>query len=161
LVYIQSGMPEEAEDEVRSPAEASKATINTCAEVADACRGGIAQVLFDVAMAALLGIHIWRIGREPCHVNVWMRGHIVLDDDRSVCVEPIPDDDHRPGDVLLEVAQGDKNICGTNGMVNMTLINLTGQRQGHHRGPLPTFAHTPEDRRVPPRRPSRAGLGAT
>ena len=86
MVYIQSGMPEEAEEEVRSPAEASKATINTCAEVADACRGGIAQVLFDVAMAALLGIHIWRIGREPFHVNVWMRGHIVLDDDRSVRV---------------------------------------------------------------------------
>jgi hypothetical protein len=153
-------MPTEAEDEVGAPPDACEPTIHLNAQVVGRYRGSIPQVLFDMTLAALLGVHIWRIGREPFHFNIRMRGHVVLDDDRSMRVSPVPDHDHRPSNEPLEVLQGDKNIRGTNGMFNMTLINLPGQRQGNHRGQLPTCAHTPEDRRVPPRSPSRAGLGA-
>jgi hypothetical protein len=49
-------MSEESENEVGAPAEASKATIDPSTEIADTAGQGIAQVLLDVAMAALLGI---------------------------------------------------------------------------------------------------------
>ena len=49
-------MSEESEDEVGAPAEASKATIDPSTEIADTAGQGLAQVLLDVAMAALLGI---------------------------------------------------------------------------------------------------------
>jgi hypothetical protein len=154
-------MPNEAEEEVWASPEACEPTIHLNTSVVGRCRGGIPEMLCDMAMAALLGIHLWRIGWEPFHVDVRMRGHIVWDADRSRRVSPVPDHEHRPRDEPLEVPQGDKTIRGTHGMFNMTRINLTGPRQGHHRGPLPPCAHTPEDRRVPPRRPGRAGLGAT
>ena len=42
---MQSGMPEEAEDEVGTLAEASKTPIDPGAEIADACGGSVAKVL--------------------------------------------------------------------------------------------------------------------
>ncbi len=86
MVYLKPGMPEESQDEIGTPAEAGQAAIDPGAEIADVSGQSIAQVLFDIAMASLLGIHIWRIGWEPFHVDVRMRGHIVLDDDRSMRV---------------------------------------------------------------------------
>jgi hypothetical protein len=49
-------MSEASEDEVGSPAEASKAAIDPGAEIADTAGQRIAHVLLDVPMAALLGI---------------------------------------------------------------------------------------------------------
>ena len=53
---MKSGIPEESEDEIGTSAEASKAAIDPSTEIADTAGQGIAQVLLDVAMAALLGI---------------------------------------------------------------------------------------------------------
>jgi hypothetical protein len=140
---------------------ACEPTIHLHAQVAGRCRGGMPEVLCDMAMAALLGIHLWRIGWSPFHGHTRVRGHLVLDDDRAMRAQPVPDHDHRPRDAPLTVLQGEKHTRGPHGMFNMTRLNRAGQRQGHDRGQLPTSAHTPEARRVPPRSPSRAGLGAT
>ena len=79
-------MPKEAEDEVRASPDACEATIHLNAQGVGRCRGSIPQVLFDIAMAALLGIQIRHIRWEPFHCKVRMRSHIVLDDGRSMRV---------------------------------------------------------------------------
>jgi hypothetical protein len=56
-------MPKEAEDEVGASPDACEPTIHLNAQVVGRCRGGIPQVLLDIAMAALLGIQLWRLGR--------------------------------------------------------------------------------------------------
>jgi hypothetical protein len=55
---MQSGMAEESQDEIWTPAEASQAPIDPGAEIADTGGQRIAQVLLDIAMAPLLGIRI-------------------------------------------------------------------------------------------------------
>jgi hypothetical protein len=56
LVYLKPSVPEASEDEIRTSTEASKATIDLGAEVADADGHSMAQVLFDIAMTSLFGI---------------------------------------------------------------------------------------------------------
>jgi hypothetical protein len=153
-------MTKAPQEEVGTVTETGKAAIHLGLYVVGMNWGGIPQMLFDLAMAALLGVQIRRIGREPFHVKVRMCGHIVLDDNRSVCVQPIPDDAHRPGDVPLAVSQGHKNVRGTDRMRNMARVNLGGDREADHRGSLTAFADAPQDGCLPPRSPGRARLGA-
>ena len=153
-------MAKEPKEEVGTLPKPREATIHLGTYVMGSDRGGIPKMLFNTAMAPLLGIQIRGIGWQPFHFKVGMRGHIVLDDDGSMRIEPIPDNDHRPRDVPLEVLQGHQNICGPDGMLKMTLVNLAGQRQANHRGYLPAFAHAPQERCLSSRRPGRAGLGA-
>jgi hypothetical protein len=127
-------MTKEPQEEVGTVTETCKPAIHLGPYVVGMNWGGIPEMLFDIAMAALLGVHIRRIGREPFHFKVGMCGHIVLDDNSSVCVQPIPDDDHRPGDVPLEVSQCHKNVRGTDSMRKMALVNLAGYREADHRG---------------------------
>ena len=56
-------MPQEAEDEVGASPGACAPTIHLNAQVVGRYRGSIPQVRCDMAVAALLGIHIWRLGR--------------------------------------------------------------------------------------------------
>jgi hypothetical protein len=120
-------MSEESEDEVRSPAEASKAAIYACAQVADACRDSVAKVLFDVAMAPLFGIHIGGIRREPVHLDLRMCAKIFFDDSRAMGIEPIPDNDQPAGDIVLKMAEGEHNIIPTDRVRKVALIDMAGE----------------------------------
>jgi hypothetical protein len=64
LVDIEPGMPEESADESRTSAEASKAAIDSSAEIADTGGLSLAQVRLDMAMKPLLGIQI-RKNKRP------------------------------------------------------------------------------------------------
>lgn len=97
-------MSEESEDEVGSPAEASKAAINACAEVAYACGDSVARVLFDVAMAPFLRVQIRRIRGKPFHFDLRVRTDVLLDHSSAVSSEPVPDHDEWAGNMALEVA---------------------------------------------------------
>jgi hypothetical protein len=66
-------MLEESQDEIRTSAEAGKATIDSGAELAGTGGLRIAQILLDIAVAPLLGIQIWGIGRKPVHLDFRMR----------------------------------------------------------------------------------------
>jgi hypothetical protein len=153
-------MTKEPQEEVGTLPETCQPAIHLGPYVMGIDRGGIPERLFYMAMAPFLGMQIRGIGWPPFHFNVGMRGHIVLDDDGSRRLEPIPDDEHRPRDVPLEVLQGHQHIRGPEGMLNMTLVDLAGPRQANHWRQLPAVAHAPEERRLPPRRPGCAGLGA-
>ncbi len=120
-------MPKEPKHEVWTPTEASKATINACAEVVDACRDSVAKVLFDVAMAPLLGIQIGGIGREPMHLDLRGRPYIRFDHRRAVGIEPVPDNDEGAGNVALEVTEGDHHVVSAAGMREMSLVDATRQ----------------------------------
>jgi hypothetical protein len=154
-------MAKAPKEEVGTLSETCEPAIHLDTYVVGRRRECVPERLCDMALASLLGIHIRRIRWEPCHCKVGLRGDIVLDDHGSMRVEPSPDDDHRPGDGPLEVAQGPKTIRGTDGMRKLALVDFAGQRQANHRGQFPAFTHAPEARRPPPRRPGRAGLGAT
>jgi hypothetical protein len=84
LVYLKPSVPEESEDEIRTSAEASKAAIDLGAEVADAGRHSIAQVLLDIAMTSLFGIQIGGVGRKPVHFDLRMCAKILLDHRREL-----------------------------------------------------------------------------
>lgn len=122
------------QEEVGTVTETYKPAIHLGLYVVGIHWGGIPEMLFDMAMAALLGVQIRRIGREPFHFKVGMCGHIILEDHSSVCVQPIPDDDYRPGDVPLDVSQRHKNVRGTDSLRQMALVNLAGYREADHRG---------------------------
>jgi hypothetical protein len=127
LVYIESRIPEESEDEVRSLAEASKTAIYARAQVADACRDSVAQVLFDVAMAPLFRIQIGGIRRQPVHLDLRMCAKIFLDHRRSMGMEPVPDNDQPARDLALKMAEGEHNIRPTDCLLKWALIDMTGE----------------------------------
>jgi hypothetical protein len=120
-------MSEESEDNVGSPAEASKAAIHACAELADACGDGVAKVLFDVTMAPLFGIQIGGIRREPVHLDLRMCAKVLFDDRRAMGIEPIPDNDEPAGDIVLEMAEGEHNILPTDRMLKVALVDPAGE----------------------------------
>jgi hypothetical protein len=147
-------MAEEPVDEVRTLTASCKTAIHLDTYFAGACRGRIPEMLFDIAMAPLLGVQIRCIRGQPLHCNRRMRSDILRDDQGPMRVQPIPDNDHRPRDVPLEMLQGHQDISSTNGMRKMALVNLAGQRQANHCGQLTAFAHAPENGRLSPRGPS-------
>ena len=51
-------MPKEPEDEIGALAESRKAAIHLNAEFVNAGRSGIAEMLFDIAVATLLGVQV-------------------------------------------------------------------------------------------------------
>jgi hypothetical protein len=153
-------MTKEPQDEVGTPTEPCKPAIHLGTYVAAVWRGGIAEMLFDIAMTPLLGVQIRCIGGQPFHRHLRTRSHILLDDGGSMRIQPIPDNDHRPGNVPLEMSQGLQYLHGPNGMLKVALVNLAGQRQANDRGQLAAFAHAPQDGRLPPWSPGGVGLGA-
>jgi hypothetical protein len=153
-------MAKEPKDEVRPLTESCKTALHLRTDCAAIDRRGIAEMLFDIAMTPLFGVHIRRVRGQPLHHYLRMHRNILLDDHGPMRAEPIPDDDHRPGDVPLEMLQGHQHIRGPDGMGKVALVNLAGQRQANDRGQLTAFAHTPQNGRLSPRGPGRAGLGA-
>jgi hypothetical protein len=77
-------MAKEPQEEVGTLAEACEAAIHLGTYVLGVHRGGIPKMLFNIAMAPLLGVQVRGIGWQPFHFQVGMRGHIVLDDDSSM-----------------------------------------------------------------------------
>jgi len=76
---MKSGMPEDAEDEIGTLAEASKAPIDPGVEIADTGGQRIAPVLLDIAVAPLLAIQLGGVGRKPVHLDFGMGLHICFD----------------------------------------------------------------------------------
>src|SRR5918998_324447 len=157
---MESRMAKEPQDEVRPVTESCKPPVHLGPHLASVRRSGIPQVLFDVTMAPLLRVQLRGVGWQPFHLNVGVCGEILLDEHSPMRGQAIPDDDHRPSDVPLEVAEGHQDICRANSMRNMSLVDLASERQANHRGPLPALAHTPQDRRVADGRPGGGGLRA-
>src|SRR5688572_14307873 len=108
-------MPEESQDEIRASAKAGQAAIDSGAELAGTGGLRIAQVLLDIAMAPLLGIQSWGIGRKPVHLDLRMRTQILVDHRRTMGVEPVPDQHQGAGNVSLEVAEGHDDIIAADG----------------------------------------------
>ncbi len=127
-------MAKEPKDEVGTLTESCKTAIHWHPYVAGVRRSRIPEMLFDVAMASLLGVQIRRIGWQPFHLNRGMCRDILLDEHGPMRVQSIPDDDHRSSDVPLEVAESHQDISTTKGMRNMALVNLAGQCQANDRG---------------------------
>ena len=77
-------MTKEAKEEVGTLAETCEPAIDLDTDVAGRRRGGVPEMLFDMAMASPLGIHIRCVRWEPFHCKIRMRGHIVPDDGGSM-----------------------------------------------------------------------------
>jgi hypothetical protein len=116
-------MPKEPEDEIGTLAESRKATIHLRTEFVHAGRSGMAKMLFDIAVAALLGVHVRGVRREPFHVDLGMLGEILLHDECAMRTEPVPNDDEGPRNTALEVAEGSHNIVPADGMLEVPLVD--------------------------------------
>jgi hypothetical protein len=153
-------MSEASEHEVGAPSEASKTTINACAEVTDACRDGMAKVLCDVAMAPLFRIEIGGVGREPVPLDLRMCAEGLFDDSRTRGIAPIPANEEAAGDMVLHMAEGEHNVLPTDRLRKVALIDTTREGSPHHRGACPALADASQDRRLPHRGPGRPSPGS-
>jgi hypothetical protein len=136
-------MAKKPPDEVGTLTESCKPAVHLAPDLASVRRSRLPEMVFDVAMASLFGVQIRRLGWEPFPLTLGVCINILPDDHGSMRVQTVPDDDHRPGDVPLEVLQGHQNIRCPDGMLKMALVDLAGQRQANHRGQLPALAHAP------------------
>ena len=152
-------MPEESEDEIGTSAEASKAAIHSCTEIADAAGQSIAQVLLDVAMAPLLGVQIGGIGRQPVHLDLRTHTQILLDHRGAMGIESVLDNDEGAGNVALEVAEGEHHIIAADGMREVSLVDTARQGQPDHRGECTALADASQDRCPPYRSPRGSRFG--
>jgi hypothetical protein len=67
-------MPKEPEDAIGTLAESRQAGIHPGMPRVNADRSGNAEMLFDMAVAALLGIQGWGVQREAFHCSAISRG---------------------------------------------------------------------------------------
>jgi hypothetical protein len=77
-------MPKEPEDAIGARAESRKAAIHLNTEFVHPGRGGIAEMLFDSAVATLLGVQVRGVRWEPFHVDLRMLGELRLHDKRPM-----------------------------------------------------------------------------
>jgi hypothetical protein len=80
-----------------------------------------------MAMAPLLGIQIWSVGRKPRHLDLGMCLHILFDHLRAMGIEPVPDDDEGARNVPLEVTEGDHEVIAADGPREVSLVEATRQ----------------------------------
>ena len=152
-------MAKEPEEKIGTPAESRKAAVHLSTKLVNADRGGIAEMLFDIAVTTLLGVQVRGIRREPFHVELGMCGEILLYDDRAMRGGAVPDHDHWSGKMALEMLQGDHPIRTPDGLRKMPLEDAARQGQSDDRRELPALAETPQDWRLPHRCPRGGGLG--
>jgi hypothetical protein len=152
-------MPKEPEDEIRALAESRKAAIHLNTEFVNAGRSGMAEMLFDIAVATLLGVQVRGVWWEPFHVALRMLSEIFLHDKRPMRAGAVPDHDHRPGKMSPEMWQGDHHIRAPDGLRKMPLEDAARQGQRDDRRELPALAETPQDWRLPDRCPRGGGRG--
>ena len=121
-------MAKEPQEEIRTLTETCEAAIHVGTKLAGIRRSRIPEMLFDMAVAPLFGVHIRRIGWEPFQLNLGVCTNRLPDDHGSMRVQTVPDDDHWPCDVPLKVAEGNKNSSGADAMLKMALVDFAGQR---------------------------------
>jgi hypothetical protein len=153
-------MAKKPPDEVGTLTASCTPAVHLDPDLASVRRSRSPEMWFDVAMASLFGVHIRRLGWEPCQRNLGVWINLLPDDHGSMRVQTVPDDDHWPCDVPLKVAEGDKHISGAAARLNMARVDVAGQRQATHRGQLAALAHALEDGRLPLGGPGGAWLGA-
>jgi hypothetical protein len=136
-------MAKEPEDKSGTPAESRKAAIHLSTKLVNADRGGIAEMLFDMAVTTLLGVQVRGVRREPFHVELWMCGEIRLDDGRAMRGGAVPAHEHWPGKMALEMVQGAHHIRTPDGLRNMPLEDAARQGQRHDRRELSALAKAP------------------
>ncbi len=118
----------------------------------------MAEMLFDGAVAALLGVQVRGVWREPFHVDFGMLGEILLHDKGAMRGGAVPDHDHRPGKMPPEMLQGDHHIRAPDGLRKMALEDAARQGQSNGRRELPALAEAPQNGCLPNRCPRRTGL---
>ncbi len=153
-------MAKKPQDEVGTLTESCKPPVHWDPDLPGVCRSRMPEMLCDVAMASLFGVHIRRIGWEPFQLNLGVCINILPDDHGSMRVQPVPDDDHWPCDVPLQVAEGDKNISGADAMLNMARVNLAGERESDDWREFAALTDSPQGRRLADRSPRRGHRGA-
>jgi hypothetical protein len=159
LGYRKPRMPKEPEHEIGTLAEPRKSAVYLRTEFVNARRRGIAEMLFDSAVAALLGVQVRGVRREPFHVDLGMLGEILLHNKCAMRGRAVPDHDHRPGKMPPEMLQGHHHLRAPDGLREMPLEDTARQSQSDGRRELPALAETPQNGCLPNRGPRRTGLG--
>ena len=136
-------MPKEPEDKIGMLAESRKAAIHLRPKLVHADRSGMAEMLFDMAVTTLLGVQVRGGRREPCHVELGLRGEIRLHDDCAMRGGAVPDHDHWSGKMSLEMLQGHDHIRTPDGLRKMPLEDAARQGQGNDCRELPALAEAP------------------
>ncbi len=158
LVYTESGVVEEAKQEIWAAAESCEAPIGLLADLFFCLGRGVTHPVLDVPVATLLWIQLWRVLRQPLQVEFGMLGKELLHHRRPMRLQPVPDQDHRPTDSAPEMLQEHNHVLAVDSVVEVFLVNPTRRRQPDRRGDLTPLAHGPQHRRLPLGSPRRARL---
>jgi hypothetical protein len=118
------------------------------------------EVLFGIPMTPFLGVQSRCIRGQPFQHHPKMCRHILLDDHGAMRIQPIPDDDHRAGDVPLQMLQSLQYLHTPNGMLKVALVELARKRQANDRRQLAALTHAPQHGCLPLWSPGGTCLGA-
>ena len=94
-------------------------------------------MVFDIAMAILFWVELWRIGRQFFHYDFRMFSQIGACFLAEMDTGPIPDQNHLARNVSLEMLERFNNLLAFDGPFEMAFVNLArqGQRHGGRQSP--------------------------
>lgn len=150
-------MVEEAEQEVGPAAKPRESTISVRADLHFGLGCGIAHPLLDIPMTLLLRVQLRGIRWQPLDVDLGVIGQECLDHSGAMGLQSVPDDNHRPRDLVSEVFQMRDRIVAVDRMVEMLCADTARGGQSDRRGDLAPLTHAPQYRRLPLGGPCRVG----
>lgn len=120
-------------EQVRTPPQAGKASIQQAADLLRCGGRGVLQVRFDIPMTVFLRIELRRIGRKGCDLDLRMGGQIGLGGTAGVNPGAVPQQDDRAAHIPLQMSQQGNHLLAAHPAAAMPLVNVPGERQGHAR----------------------------
>lgn len=119
----------------------------------------ISHPAFDVSVAILFRIELRRIRRQPFDLNIPLLRQVSLHNFSPMHRRAIPNQDERSPDPASEMLQSDDQLFSIDGTIEMPLVDLAANAQGHHRrGFAPITAVPFEQRGATHRRPGVGDL---
>src|SRR5215813_1035243 len=141
-------MTNEAQQHIWPLTQTGEPTVHVSTYLDDRFRRRVAQVLFDIPMHQLFRIQFRRVGRQPLDADLRLARQVLLYDLRPVRVEPVPDDDDWPTDLLPQVAQACNHIFAFDRVLEVPLVEFAAQRQANEDRQLTSPAYSPQYRRL-------------
>ena len=106
--------------------QASKATIQHGAHFGFTDWTSILGTLFDISMAVLFRVELWRIGRQEFHFNFRMTGKIGSDFFTRMNASSIPNQNDLAWNLPLQMWQSFNDLLAFDGSIKVLFVDPAG-----------------------------------
>ncbi len=125
---------EEAEQEVGSMSQTSKATIQHGAHFRFTSWPSILETLFDISVTVFFWVELWRIRWQKFHFNFRMIGKIGSDFFTGMNTSSIPNQNDFAWKLPLQMLKSFNDLLAFNRAIESPFVNPAGQGQCHSSG---------------------------